>query len=189
MFAALLAMPAGASAQTISFGALPGSNGSAFSSYTESGFTVDLIAGSICVAKLLGNSVPALFGGIVCNQTTNSSLRIKRTAGGVFRFLSTDLATNIGSSSYTFAGYLAAASLYSTSSNFSLVSATFANFASPNSATDIDELRISLNTIDASSYNIDNIALSTSTVPEPSTVALMGAGLMGLLAVARRRKA
>ncbi len=196
--AALLAMPAGVSAQTINFGALLGSNGALFSTYTESGFTVERIEGSICVARYGGNPAPGLSGGVNCGQSTSSTLRVTRTAGGLFRFMSTDLSTANGptlyespaTSSYTFAGYLATIASYSVSSNFSLAGGTVANFASPAPATDIDELRISLNTggSDTRTYDIDNIALSTSTVvPEPSTIVLMGAGLMGLLAVARRR--
>ena len=187
--AAFLAVPVGASAQTLAFGALVGANLSPFTTYAESGFTVDLFSGTICNAMIFGNPVPDLVGGPVCNGgSTASTLRIKRTAGGLFRFLNTDLATQSGSSTYTFAGFLASVSQYSTTNSFTL-SATFANRAGPNPTTDIDELRISLNTTTASSYNIDNIALSVSTVPEPSSVALMSAGLLGLLAVARRRKA
>lgn len=189
--AMLLAAGSAAGAQTITFDNLGLNNGDAFSSYTESGFTVDLVDGYICAAQQFGNPTPDLYGGPICTPNTPSSeLRIIKNAGGSFSFFGTDLATQNGSSTYTFAGYLSGISQFSVSDNFA---GGFAFYDSQNSGMEIDELRISLNTVDpaTTSYNIDNINLGSApiTTPEPSTLLLLSTGLGALVYVGRRRSA
>lgn len=189
--AMLLAAGSAASAQTITFDDLGLDNGAAFSSYTESGFTVDLVSGYICAAQQYGNPIPSLFGGPICTPNTNmSELRVIKNAGGSFNFFGTELAAQNGWSSYTFTGYLSGVSQFSVSNNFA---DDFTFYDSQNSGMEIDELRISLNTVEASttSYNIDNISLGSApiTTPEPSTLLLLSTGLGALVYVGRRRRA
>ena len=179
-----------ASAQTITFDDLTQINGGAFSSYTESGFTVDLFAGYMCVGQAYGAPVPDLFGGHSCLDGSDSSvLRITRTAGGSFGFIGTDLATQNGVSSYTFAGFLGGSSQFLATDSFNT---GFDFFAGPAPGQEIDELRITLRTLGATSYNIDNIRLGDAmytATPEPSTLLLLGTGLGVLGYIRRRRKA
>jgi PEP-CTERM motif len=186
--AAVIAGAGHVSAQTtITFDNLLIANGDAFSSYSEGGFDVSLLSGYICGAQVFGNPVPDLYGGGVCNpSTTESVLDIKLTGGGLFTFLGTDLATQNGTSTYLFTGLLSTVSQFSSGSDFTL-SGTFADFANPSSATLIDELQIMLNTSTASSYNIDNIQLAPTEVPEPGTLSFLALGLAGLATGGRRR--
>lgn len=184
-----LGVPGAATAQTITFDALGGANGSFFSSYSESGFDVALTSGTICVAKNFGNPIPDLFGGPACSTAeTSSTLRITRSGGGAFQFVGADFATQNGTSSYTFQGFLASLSQYSGGGTLP-GNGAFATYASGNSGTGIDELFISFAADGgASSYNVDNIVLASTAVPEPSTVALLAAGLLGMGAVRSRRR-
>ena len=176
-----------ASAQTITFDALTGLNGQGFVSYSESGYDVDLFSGAICMAMAYGNPMPDLFGGFICNRnTTSSTLRIRRSGGGLFSFLGTDLATQNGSATYTFSGFVASSAAYSSSSTFD-TTGPFAFFAGPNPTTSIDELQIGFTVQSATSYNIDNIRLAVTTTPEPASLVLFGSGLAALAAVRRKR--
>jgi len=181
-------------AQTITFGSLAGSNGSAFTSYSEAGYNVNLLSGYICNAQLFGNPVPDLFGGTECNENSSTSvLSVTKVGGGLFRFLGLDANSQHESSTYTFAGYLASVSQYSTSGVLG-ASAVFGTMASPNTGTNIDEVRITFNSGpgQGSSYNVDNIQLgaaNATVTPEPASFALMGLGLAVVAAVRRKRRA
>lgn len=185
----LLVAAGAANAQTITFGALPGNNGDAFTGpYSEAGYDVTLLSGAICVAKSFGNPVPDLFGGPICSNTTPATLSVKKSGGGLFRFIGADLATQNGTANYTFAGYVAAISQYS-SGGVLPSTAAFATYAGSAPGTSIDELRIALSLNDGSSYNVDNIQLASTTVPEPASFVLVGAGLAGVALLRRKRRA
>ena len=178
--------PAGA--QTVTFDNLAGLNGQGFTSYSEAGYDVDLYDGYICEAHLFGNPVPDLFGGPVCNSSiTYTTLRVRRSGGGLFNFIGAELATQNGDGSYIFDGVLASLNVYSAGGTIPS-GAGFNNYASFNAATDIDALLIGLSTR-GTSYNIDNIQLrSVVATPEPASMLLLGTGLVGVFAVARRKR-
>jgi hypothetical protein len=185
---AFFAIAPAAPAQTITFDNLTGLNGQVFSSYSESGYDVDLFAGFICEAHFFGNPTPDLFGGLLCNGSIrNATLRVRRSGGGLFNFIATDLATQNDIGNYSFQGLLASVSQYSTGGAISS-SGNFDSYAGSNPSSNIDELLIGLSTR-GSSYNIDNIQVqSVVATPEPASLVLLGSGLVGVFAVARRKR-
>ncbi len=191
--ASLLALPTATRAQTITFGALPGAAGSAFSSYTESGYVVDLLVGAMCNGFILGNPQPAPYGGSSCSSATTSiTMRVRRTDNGLFNFLGVDLATfattDAGSASFAYAGFANASTQFA--SSILPLSGGFATKNSINTTSSIDDLRLSVIAgTPTSSFIVDNIALrQVNVVPEPSSVALMVMGLLGMVGVVRKKR-
>lgn len=184
----LVALPGAAAAQTLTFGGLGGSNGDAFTGpYAESGYTVSLIAGDICVAQAFGNPTPDLFGGQICQSSAirTATLQVTR-GGGFFQFLGTDLATANGNTTFSFVGLVGGGAQYAQGGTIAPPQ-VFQTIASANSATSVDELRITLTNTQGTSFNIDNIQLAAS-VPEPSSMILLATGLAGMAFVRRRRE-
>jgi len=183
-------VPSLVDAQTITFNNLAGSNGTAFSAYSESGFDVTLLVGDLCVAKFFGNPIPALYDGGGCGTDNVFALvSVTRSGGGLFRWLGIDLAAvDGGTIQYSVEGGAPGASLYQQTGTFA--STTFFTLASNNSSTAVNELRFSIGSVNARSFNIDNIALgAATTVPEPSSFALIGLGLTAVIAARRRKTA
>lgn len=166
----------------IDFGGLGGTNGSTFTSYSEDGFTVTKDSGSGCVAKTFGNPVPDVFGGPSCDSGSTGVFSI--SGAGLFSFSSIDFAANNGTLSYTVEGLIGATTAFTQTGDLLGPSGVFSTIASQHSDS-IDTLRMSFRTA-GSSWNFDNIALST--VPEPSTLALLGLSLAGLAATRRRKQ-
>ena len=174
---ALAALPA--SAYTITFANLPGSNGDTFAApYSEGGYTVTPTSGSVKVAKQYGNPIPDLFF-----VGTGGSITV---TGGLFTLSSFDagLGSAFGNSTYTITG-----SLNGTQDYFATYvnsTAAFNTITTGSGATLFDTLTFALSTT-SSSANIDNIVVNAAAVPEPASWAMFigGFGLIG--AVARRR--
>ena len=182
--AAALALALGtaaASATVITFGALPGANGSNFTSYTESGYTVAKTAGSGCVGTLFGNGVPSVFGGPTCDNGSTGSFSL---TGGTFAFNGIDLAANGGALTYTFVGKLGAATLWTQTGTLAGPTATFVGITGSNASTFVNSVTMSFSTV-GTSWNMDNI--NVAAVPEPSTLAMAGLGLAALVAWKRRQ--
>ena len=177
-----------AHAAVINFNGLAGANGAHFSSYTEDGFTVQKGAGQFLVGKVYGDPVPSLFSGYDDENlggTTSASITIT-DGGGVFTFGGADLANDLGLGTFTFTGYDDGSLVYQQSGL--ILSAAFADYASIAPGVDLTSLSI---TESGGDFNVDNIDVSgaTSVTPEPSSIMLLGTGLLGLAGVVRRRLA
>lgn len=176
----LVILMGAAQATTINFDTLGGTNGDTFSSYSEGGFTVTATAGDWRVAKAFGNPIPDVY----CPNCAPGTLKV---TGGLFSFDSVDIAEADGQPvDFSITGYRNGTSVYSQTGTAN-ADAAFQNFAAVGGAVTLDQLFISISTGGADG-NVDNIALTSTPVPEAATLALFGAGLAGFGALRRRRK-
>jgi PEP-CTERM motif-containing protein len=201
----LLCISSFSQAVTVTFNGLGGSNGDplpAFVAYVESGVSV-VPNESWFVSKSYGNPVPDIyyvpsglgFAGAIAMTMTNS---------GHFTFSSVDISSisvapgsiggvgissNGGVSTDVFfegrlGGDLKLNNFITVDSNFP---PSFITYTNPDQAVILDSLVIALPpNSGVSSVNVDNIVLNT--VPEPGTWLLVGAGILVLRQVARRRR-
>jgi hypothetical protein len=163
------------SANTITFSGLSGANGAPFTTYTESGFTVNPTVGSWFQGHVFGNPVPSIFTGPLFGSPTTNAIDVTKNGGGVFDFSSLALAANNGAVDYTFMGFLGGVQQYSVSGVAPQNTGIFGTFINPDAAIGVDDVRITLNIL-GTSGNVDNIVLN----PVPGPIA--GAGLPGLVA-------
>jgi PEP-CTERM motif len=176
-----------ASATTITFNGLTGANGDPFTTYTESGFTLNPTLGAWFQGQLFGNRVPSIFSGPAFGSPTTDAITV--TDGAEFTFGGLDLAANTGNVDYTFTGTLRGASVFNVTGTELGLFGPFAFVTIPSgvSAEQIDELVVTTN-IQGTSTNIDNIVVTPlSAVPEPTTVGLLAIGLALLGLFGRRR--
>jgi hypothetical protein len=189
----LLSASAYATTTTIDFNTLPGANDSVFTTYTESGFTVtapDLgnIESDFVVATgsgSFGNPSPDIF--------TDGENTLTITDGGnAFTFESLDLGFfNAGTVGYTITGFTGGSVDFTqTGSLLDPNSRNFLTLAGADPNTAVTSLTFAITSNGALGANVDNIVLGTSAAtPEPSSLALLGSGLMGLAGVLRKRLA
>jgi hypothetical protein len=159
------------SAATIDFNTLPGSNGDVFSTYTENGFTIASTAGFWEVGKNFGNPVPDVF----CQGCGPGTLEV---TGGLFSFSSVDLGNPFISAAdplpYTIMGFLSGIQVLTQTGSLLINPVTFMTVNSVNTSQVLDSLFISIDTSGVPwDGNIDNVVLTSSTVPEPTSLILL----------------
>ena len=177
---------------TIDFNGIPGNDGSAFTSYSESGFTVSSIAGSWLVVQSFGNPAPFIEFTAQPASTITSVIAVTH-AGSAFSFSSIEIYSSITPIPYTFTGLLGGTTVFTVSGVVPNPMGNFLMVMNPDSTLSIDALMVALTTSTPSCCDnfvgLDNIALvtPTSNVPEPSSLMLFGTGAVGLLGAIRRK--
>jgi hypothetical protein len=179
-------VPGGASATIITFSGLTGANGSSFTTYTESGFTVNPTLGSWFQGQLFGNPPPSIFAGPLLGGPSTDAVTV--TEGGQrFTFGEVDLATANASTNYTFSGTLLGASVFTVNTTLSPPQ-VFNTVLSGVSADVIDSLVITASIqAGGTSTNIDNIVVNAVAAPEPAAIALLCTAILLLLPWVVRR--
>jgi hypothetical protein len=170
---------------TIDFDGLT-STGS-FSAGTEDGFAIIRTSGPIG----LNNNylAPASGGNSIHHQSAgNASFTLGRSDGGNFTLTSFLAGSAFGGANpLTVQGYLDGA-LIATDVFSAIPNGSFAAFAPTNlSGRQLDNLVFAMGPASAGPTHLDNIVLDTTAVPEPASLALLGAGLLAAR-FSRRRK-
>ena len=128
---------------TIAFDGLS-HNGSAFTAYSQGGFTVSPASGRWIALTTYGNPLPSIiFNRSAAQPTITAAVTI--TAGGSgFRFQSVDLYSSITTIPYVFTGRLNSNQVFSVSAEEGNTFGSFVTVANPNATDTIDTLVITL---------------------------------------------
>ncbi len=177
---ALLTSVAPASATTIAFSDLL--NAAAFTTYTESGFTVSAISGSWESNVDFGNPAPFIWFNREADDPETTA-QIEITQGGLpFAFTSADLYSSLTTIPFVFSGFFNLNPVFTITGT---VPNTFGNFETVKVASEqlIDTLLITLSNPATpccpNPVGIDNIVVNIDMepVPEPTTLLLCSTGL------------
>ena len=158
--------------------------------YKEKTFSISNLSSSLADALASagsGNTDEYPGSAALFNNVPDGITELKKTSGDTFDLLSIDLTestTTAASSTITFTGNVFGGGTVTEpidlDGTFGFETLTFTGFTNLTSVTWV-------NTFDYHSF--DNIVLDTSSVPVPAAAWLFGSGLVGLLGVARRKKA
>ena len=181
-------------ATTIGFDGLSGNeNGSSFSTYTESGFTVQPVSGDWLVKTDYGYPPPFIY--FTSPQVEPLTAGIRVTNGGsAFQFSSVDLYSSMTRIPYTFSGFLNSAPVFTATGEQFNTFGDFATVLNQSSAIIIDALEITLvNPAGGcptciNPMGLDTVVLLEATVPEPTIFSLLFVGLVSLVLQKRRNK-
>jgi hypothetical protein len=187
-----IALPAKATTINLDLSGLPTGP---ITSFTQGGYTITPLPGDpgdqVTVQNVGGTNV--LVDGQP-NDVFGSEMLITRTAGGTFNLVSFDLANldnpgggvvSVGSGS----GFRVELDGGAAADAYSSGSSTFTTVA-PGNLTGITGLFVNFVSFspEALTFAADNIVLSSSSVPEPFSLALLGIGVVGLGLVRRRKR-
>lgn len=177
-------------ATTISFDGLSG-DGSSFSTYTESGFTVQSVSGDWLVGTSYGNPFPFIYFNTPQGQQLAAGIRVTN-GGSAFQFSSVDLYSSVTKIPYTFTGYLNSTMVFSVTGENPNTFGGFDTVPNQNLGNFIDALEITLvnpaTDCCGNRMGLDNVVVLESTVPEPAIFSLLFIGLVSLVLQKRRNK-
>lgn len=140
---------------------------------TEGDFTYEAISGTLWRSDARGNPAPSLEGRSGAGGGVASFIRFD---GGLFTFDQVDIAqTGFGATAIVFEGFLGGAS----QGMDSLITAPGTQFFESRSSVNlagkaIDQLRVTLDATLTAWESIDNLTLSSASVPEPSSMVVLG---------------
>jgi PEP-CTERM motif len=186
LFAALVLAPLSASAVTIDFNTLAGANGSTFTSYSESNYTVASTTGTWDVSNSgVGDPAPDIYS----HSGTITVTRPDPPATSPdFDFTGVDLESTASTGgTYTIVGYLNGIQQFSTSGS---LTTSFVLDGTGFSDDTLDQLVITVAGGNGDSrVSLDNIGVEgrTAPTPEPASLVLLASGLVGIGGVVRRR--
>jgi hypothetical protein len=168
-------------AVTLGFDNLPGPENSPFVSNSEKGFTVRVVGNTWLQSIGVGNPAPS-----ISNFPPGGQLAVTSNSSDLFTFQSVDVLA-LGSSNFLVEGLLNGGIVFSSGVIPVTGQSTFGTFLSPDRTAKLDTLGFVFGAGDVERWFVDNIVVAQ--VPEPSSLALLVAGLVGVLGYSLRRGA